>query len=77
MPQWVSRSMPNLGGCGVPSSSFDRPTFISQELGSHVIGIVESSRRKARTMVHEAMEVISSNSVQFSLVWEMFLTSQV
>lgn len=61
MPQWVSRPMPNLGGCGVPSSSFDRPTFISQELGSHVIGIVESSRRKARTMVHEAMEVMSSS----------------
>jgi hypothetical protein len=39
------------------SSSFDSSTDDTQESGSHVVEIVESSRTKAQTMVDAAMQV--------------------
>ncbi|KAL1548485.1 protein ALWAYS EARLY 3-like isoform X2 [Salvia divinorum] len=41
-------------------NSFDRSTFQTQELGSHVNEIMDSSRTKARTMVDAALQAISS-----------------
>ncbi|GKU85492.1 hypothetical protein SLEP1_g162 [Rubroshorea leprosula] len=41
-------------------SSLDHPTYHTQESVSHVAEIVESSRTKAKSMVHAAIQAISS-----------------
>lgn len=57
---WLGRSIANLGGSIGPQSPFDLLTFLTHDSGSHVVEIVESSNRKARTMVDAAMQVMSS-----------------
>ncbi|XP_042050498.1 protein ALWAYS EARLY 3-like isoform X2 [Salvia splendens] len=53
---------PLLGLADLDSTfnSFDRSAFQTQELGSHVNEIVDSSRTKAQTMVDAALQAISS-----------------
>ncbi|KAG9454834.1 hypothetical protein H6P81_007738 [Aristolochia fimbriata] len=43
-----------------PGMSSDRPVLFNQDSGSHVIQILDSSRRKARAMVDIAMQAVSS-----------------
>uniref|UniRef100_A0A2N9IY91 HTH myb-type domain-containing protein n=1 Tax=Fagus sylvatica TaxID=28930 RepID=A0A2N9IY91_FAGSY len=59
-PHMVLKPMTSLGDPGGQLSSFDCCTGHTQESGSHVDEIVESSRTKARTMVDVAMQAVSS-----------------
>ncbi|XP_077218287.1 protein ALWAYS EARLY 3-like isoform X2 [Tasmannia lanceolata] len=59
MPSSVSRPMGNSGGTVGPLSSFDRSAFLTQDSGSQVVEILDSSRRRARTMVDAAMQAMS------------------
>ncbi|GAV73140.1 Myb_DNA-binding domain-containing protein/DIRP domain-containing protein [Cephalotus follicularis] len=58
-------SLADLGNC---TSSYDRPVYHTQEYGSQVAEIVESSRTRAQTMVDAAMQAMSlleeENSVE-------------
>lgn len=49
--------MANLGDPGGQLSSLDCSSGHAQESGSHVSEIVESSRKRAKTMVDVAMQV--------------------
>ncbi|KAL6009859.1 hypothetical protein ACLOJK_000290 [Asimina triloba] len=60
IPPWFSRPVGNSGGPAGPPSSFDHSTFSTQDSGSQVVEIVESSRQKARTMVDAAMQAMST-----------------
>lgn len=53
---WV-RPIENLGGPPGPLDSCNPSSFLNQDSGSHVAEIVESSRRKARTVVDAAVQV--------------------
>ncbi|XP_068658767.1 protein ALWAYS EARLY 3-like isoform X2 [Aristolochia californica] len=58
-------SVPHIGRLmshplGPPGMSFDRSALFNQESGSHVVQILDSSRRKARAMVDIAMQAVSS-----------------
>jgi hypothetical protein len=57
----VLKPMTSLGDPGGQLSSFDCCTGHTQESGSHVDEIVESSRTKARTMVDVAMQVCTGH----------------
>ncbi|XP_058107388.1 protein ALWAYS EARLY 2-like [Magnolia sinica] len=59
-PPWFSRPMVNSGGPAGPPSSFDHSAFPTQDSGSQVAEILESSRRKARVMVDAAMQAMSA-----------------
>lgn len=48
----------NSNGTTGPSSSLNESVVIDRYLGSHVVGIVESSRRKAKTMVDLSVQVM-------------------
>ncbi|WOL02517.1 protein ALWAYS EARLY 2-like isoform X2 [Canna indica] len=54
---WI-RPMENSGGPLGPPDSFNPSAFLNQDLGSHVVEIVETSRRKARTMVDAAVQAM-------------------
>ncbi|XP_038971850.1 protein ALWAYS EARLY 2-like isoform X3 [Phoenix dactylifera] len=54
---WV-RSIENSGGAAGPPDSCNPSAFLNQDSGSHVAEIVESSRRKARTVVDAAMQAM-------------------
>ncbi|XP_058079829.1 protein ALWAYS EARLY 2-like isoform X2 [Magnolia sinica] len=56
---WLDRPMPNSGH--VPLSLLDPSALLTHDSGSHVVGIVESSRKKARAMVDAAMQAMSSS----------------
>lgn len=51
------KPMASLADPGGLMSSFDCSSCYTQESGTHVVEIVESSRKKARTMVDAAMQV--------------------
>lgn len=53
---WV-RPIENSGGPAGPPDSCNPSAFLNQDSGSHVAEIVESSRRKARTVVDAAVQV--------------------
>jgi hypothetical protein len=53
----LSKSIPNIDEPACHGSSFDSSADDTQESGSHVVEIVESSRTKAQTMVDAAMQV--------------------
>ena len=57
IPHVLSKSIPNIDEPACHSSSFDSSADDTQESGSHVVEIVESSRTKAQTMVDAAMQV--------------------
>ncbi|KAJ6769463.1 PROTEIN ALWAYS EARLY 1-RELATED [Salix koriyanagi] len=57
IPHVLSMSIPNIDDPACHSSSFDSSGDDTQESGSHVVEIVESSRTKAQTMVDAAMQV--------------------
>uniref|UniRef100_F6HDG1 Uncharacterized protein n=1 Tax=Vitis vinifera TaxID=29760 RepID=F6HDG1_VITVI len=54
------KPMASLADPGGLMSSFDCSSCYTQESGTHVVEIVESSRKKARTMVDAAMQAMSS-----------------
>nr|XP_027075043.1 protein ALWAYS EARLY 3-like [Coffea arabica] len=54
------RPVANLGDPGSMLSSLDRSTSQSQDSGSHISEIIESSRKKARSMVDVALQAMSS-----------------
>ncbi|KAL3519017.1 hypothetical protein ACH5RR_021606 [Cinchona calisaya] len=54
------RPVTNLGDPGSLLSSLDHSTSQSHESGSHINEIIESSRKKARTMVDVALQAMSS-----------------
>ncbi|KAF9678015.1 hypothetical protein SADUNF_Sadunf08G0167900 [Salix dunnii] len=60
IPHVLSKSIPNIDEPACHSSSFDSSADDTQESGSHVVEIVESSRTKAQTMVDAAMQAMSS-----------------
>ncbi|KAB5545373.1 hypothetical protein DKX38_013485 [Salix brachista] len=60
IPHVLSMSIPNIDEPACHSSSFDSSGDDTQESGSHVVEIVESSRTKAQTMVDAAMQAMSS-----------------
>lgn len=57
IPLLWSKSMASLGDPSAHSSSFDYMAYQTQESGSHVAEIVESSRTKAQKMVDAAVQV--------------------
>ncbi|XP_030974090.1 protein ALWAYS EARLY 3 isoform X1 [Quercus lobata] len=59
-PHLLLKSMANLGDPGGQLSSLDCSAGHAQESGSHVSEIVESSRKRAKTMVDVAMQAVSS-----------------
>ncbi|XP_044487094.1 protein ALWAYS EARLY 3-like isoform X2 [Mangifera indica] len=60
IPLLWSKSMASLGDPSAHSSSFDYMAYQTQESGSHVAEIVESSRTKAQKMVDAAVQAMSS-----------------
>ncbi|XP_042456861.1 protein ALWAYS EARLY 3-like isoform X1 [Zingiber officinale] len=56
MPSW-NRPMENSGSVGLPET-YNSSAILNQEFGSHVVEIVESSKRKARTMVDAAVKAM-------------------
>ncbi|KAI9390678.1 hypothetical protein POPTR_008G216600v4 [Populus trichocarpa] len=60
IPHVLSKSIPNIDDPACHGSSFDSSADDTQESGSHVVEIVESSRTKAQTMVDAAMQAMSS-----------------
>ncbi|XP_010931795.1 protein ALWAYS EARLY 3 isoform X3 [Elaeis guineensis] len=54
---WV-RPIENSGGPAGPADSCNSSAFLNQDSGSHVTEIVESSRRKARTVVDAAVQAM-------------------
>ncbi|XP_011043234.1 PREDICTED: protein ALWAYS EARLY 3-like isoform X1 [Populus euphratica] len=60
IPHVLSKSIPNIDEPACHGSSFDSSADDTQESGSHVVEIVESSRTKAQTMVDAAMQAMSS-----------------
>ncbi|KAJ6313541.1 hypothetical protein OIU77_014930 [Salix suchowensis] len=60
-PHVLSKPVANIDEPACHSSSFDSSTDDTQESGSHVVEIVESSRTKAQTMVDAAMQDQSSS----------------
>ncbi|KAJ6719731.1 LIN-9 [Salix purpurea] len=59
-PHVLSKPVANIDEPACHSSSFDSSTDDTQESGSHVVEIVESSRTKAQTMVDAAMQAMLS-----------------
>ncbi|KAJ6771086.1 PROTEIN ALWAYS EARLY 1-RELATED [Salix koriyanagi] len=59
-PHVLSKPVANIDEPACQSSSFDSSTDDTQESGSHVVEIVESSRTKAQTMVDAAMQAMLS-----------------
>jgi hypothetical protein len=57
IPHVLLKPGANIDEPACHSSSFDSSTDDTQESGSHVVEIVESSRTKAQTMVDAAMQV--------------------
>ncbi|KAK6914463.1 DIRP domain, partial [Dillenia turbinata] len=55
---WM-KPLPNYGDSGGLAKSLNRSACQTQELGSHIVEIVQSSRNKARTMVDKAMQAMS------------------
>ncbi|XP_074589493.1 protein ALWAYS EARLY 3-like [Curcuma longa] len=55
-PSW-NRPMENSGSLGLPET-YNSSAILNQEFGSHVVEIVESSKRKARTMVDAAVKAM-------------------
>ncbi|XP_044498764.1 protein ALWAYS EARLY 3-like [Mangifera indica] len=60
MPVIWSKPMASLGDPSAHSSSYDYSAYQTQESGSHVAEIVESSRIKAQKMVDAAVQAMSS-----------------
>ncbi|KAK6930448.1 DIRP domain, partial [Dillenia turbinata] len=56
---WM-KPVPNFGDSGGVAKSLNRSACQAQELGSHIVEIVQSSRNKARTMVDKAMQAMST-----------------
>ncbi|KAB5537448.1 hypothetical protein DKX38_014981 [Salix brachista] len=59
-PHVLLKPVANIDEPACHSSSFDSSTDDTQESGSHVVEIVESSRTKAQTMVSAAMQAMLS-----------------
>ncbi|KAJ6323543.1 hypothetical protein OIU76_010948 [Salix suchowensis] len=59
-PHVLLKPVANIDEPACHSSSFDSSTDDTQESGSHVVEIVESSRTKAQTMVDAAMQAMLS-----------------
>lgn len=70
---WV-RSIENSGGAAGPPDSCNPSAFLNQDSGSHVAEIVESSRRKARTVVDAAMQVGLTIIISLFQVFYVFVS---
>lgn len=58
-PTWL-RPAENCGVLAGPPGSSNSPIFISQDSGSHVMEVIDNSRRKARALVDTAVKAMCS-----------------